>query len=145
MCDLFFTIHKMSKKMIRQKNKSLDLFGSCCLTSPPDMRGCLGRDLSYATHHWNQRFLQVTPWDFRDPCYQGLLLTVSFDLKTDSWHSKVLTGVVSALLIVSLVSTGLNIKPSVRHLPVPYWQTDRQPLSDAVSRDSNIPQLVWID
>ena len=25
---------------------ALDLFGSCFLTSPPDMRGCLGRDHS---------------------------------------------------------------------------------------------------
>ena len=92
----------------------------------------------YATYHWSQWLLKITPWGFLGPHYWGLFFTVPFFLKTDSWHSKVLTDVVSALLIVSLASSRLYIAPSVGP-PVLYWETYRQRPLDAVCRDRDIP------
>ena len=118
--------------------KSLNPFASCVLTSPPWHERLARAGLFYATYHWSQWLLKITPWDFGDPCYQGLLFTVSFFLKIDSWKSKVLTDVLSALLILTFASSRLYIAPSVGP-PVLYWETYRQRPLDAVCRDRDIP------
>ena len=92
----------------------------------------------YATYHWSQWLLKITPWGFLGLHYWSLFFAVPFFLKTDSWHSKVLTDVVSALLIVSLASSRLYIAPSVGP-PVLYWETYRQRPLDPVCRDRDIP------
>ena len=117
---------------------ALNPFASCVITSPPWHERLARAGLFYATYHWSQGLLKIAPWDFGDPCYQGLLFTVSFFLKIDSWKSKVLTDVLSALLILTFANSRLYIAPSVGP-PVLYWETYRQRPLDAVCRDRDIP------
>ena len=123
---------------IKDKVYSLNPFASCVLTSPPWHERLARAGLFYAIYHWSQWPLKITPWDFGDPCYQGMLFTLSFFLKIGSWKSKVLTDVLSALLILTFANSRLYIAPSVGP-PVLYWGTYRQRPLDAVCRDKDIP------